>query len=208
MVKTFKLTFTKNFIPVICGRFHGPKDALQDSTFAEYRIAHGYYAAYLESHSEDDLNHLVAVLYRPPKRFLWLKKMLPSFDGQCRIPIRSNSNPLLLEKRVRQIAQLPLAVRYGIFLYFSGCEQFLAKGSIELDGKTIDFSIIYEKPEEGVESPDIGLLGILYNLAETKVFGSIEETDGQNIYDIMIRLYQVVMQQKAMEAKFKSNDTH
>lgn len=205
-VKSFKLTFTKNFIPVLCNKYHGPKDALQDITFAEYRIAHSYYAAYLNSHSENDLNHLIAVLYRPLKRYLWLKRILPSFDGQCRVPLTAKSNPLFLQARVDDIAKLPLPVRYGIFLFFSGCEEFLAKGKVHVDGKEIDLSIIYAKSDESSDdSPDIGLVGILYTLAETKVFGSIEETDSQNLYDIMIRLYQVVKQSQAIEAKYKSN---
>jgi len=204
-IKTFKLSFTKNLIPIIGGKFLGPQDALQDITFAEYRIAHRFFAAYLESHSEDDLNHLIAVLYRPAKRLLWIRRLLPSFEGQRRIPFTAKTNPLFLEARVKAIAKLPLAVRYGIFLFFSGCEEFLAKGTVNVDGKPVDFSIIYEKSNDSGDSPDIGLVGILYSLAETKVFGSIEETDGQNLYDVMIRLYQVVKQAKAVEAKYKSN---
>ena len=208
-VKTFKLSFTRNFVPKVCGKFFGPNDALQDITFAEYRIAHGFFSAYLASHSENDLNHLIAVLYRPAKRYLWLKKLFQSFDGQIREPFTAKSNPLFLEARVKAVAKLPLAIRYGIFLFFSGCEEFLAKGTVNVDGKAIDLSIIYEKSDDdNSDSPDIGLVGILYSLAESKVFGSIEETDGQNLYDIMIRLYQVVKQSKAMEAKYKSNDTN
>jgi hypothetical protein len=203
--KTFKLSFTKNLIPKIGGKYYGPKDALQDITFAEYRIAHSFYAAYLESHDEKDLNKLIAVLYRPDKSFLWFRKLLPSFDGQFRIPFSSRSNPNYLEKRSLAIAKLPMPLRYGIFLFFSGCEEFLAKGKVNVDGKEIDFSIIYEKSEDSLDSPDIGLVGILYSLAETKVFGSIEETDSQNLYDIMIRLYQVVKQSKSLEAKYKNN---
>jgi hypothetical protein len=205
-VKTFKLSFTKNFIPRICNRYYGPQDALQDLNFAEYRMAHSYYTAYIESKNEDDLNHLIAVLYRPRKRFFRLKRLLPSYDGQHRVPLTAKSNPLFLEQRAADIADLPMAIRYGIFLFFSGCEEFLAKGSVTVDGKEIDFSILYEKSgDSGSDSPDIGLVGILYSLAETKVFGSIEETDGTGLYDIMIRLYQVVKQQKAMEEKYKHN---
>ncbi|MFZ4523767.1 MAG: hypothetical protein ACOYNC_18840 [Bacteroidales bacterium] len=204
-VKTFKLGFTRNFIPMICGNYHGPMDAVQDITFAEYRLAHSHYAAYLESQSETDLNHLIAVLYRPAKRFLWFKKLLPSFDGQVRVPLTAKSNPLFLEARVQAIAKLPMAIRYGIFLFFSGCEQFLSTGTLNVDGKTIDLSIIYQREDDSDDSPDIGLVGILYSLAETKVFGSIEETDSQNLYDIMIRLYQVVKQSQALTGKFKSN---
>lgn len=201
-VKSFKLTFTKNFIPCLCGKYYGPLDALADITFCEYRLAHSHYVAFLSSHDEQDLNRMIAVLYRPRKSWLWIRQMLRSYDGQKRIPLYATSNPLLLDARAKEIGKLPMALRYGIFLFFSGCERFLSTGTLTIDGRQIDLSIIYEKGEDEVDSPDIGLIGILYSLAETKVFGSIEETDNQNLYDIMVRLYQVVKQQKAMDAKY------
>ena len=205
--KSFKLNFTRNFIPVICGIYHGPADALQDVTFCEYRHAHRYYAAYLESHDENDLNHLIAVLYRPAKKGLTFRRFLPGFDGQTRVPFTSRYNPLMLEARVKDISRLPLAIRYGIFLFFSGCERFLVNGSVKVDGKTIEFSSIYDQRDNEPSGADIGLTGILYSLAETHVFGSIEETDNQNLYDIILRLYQLVSQSKAMEQKLASFDT-
>lgn len=201
-VKSFRLNFTKNFIPQVCGKYLGPADALTDITFCEYRMAHSHYVAYLNSHDEQELNRMIAVLYRPRKSWLWIRQMLNNYDGQKRIPFTSASNPLLLEARAREIASLPMAVRYGIFLFFSGCERFLSSGTIIIDGKEIDLSVIYEKSGDESDSPDIGLIGILYSLSETKVFGSIAETDNQNLYDIMTRLYQVVKQAKAMEAKY------
>lgn len=202
--KSFRLYFTRNFFPVILGRYHGPKDALQDVTFCEYRSAYSYYTSYGRSRDEHDLNRMIAVLYRPRKRFLWLRRRLASFDGQERIPFLSRSNPEMIEKRAAQIARLPMSVRYGIFLYFSGCSRFLSTGPIMIDGREIDLSIIYDKASGESDSPDLGLVGVLYNLAESKVFGSIEQTDNQNIYDIMIRLYQVIRQSKETEAKFNS----
>lgn len=206
-IKTFKLTFTRNFIPVVCGIYHGPADALQDVTFCEYRHAHRYYAAYLKSHSEDDLNHMIAVLYRPLKRFLFFKRLSPSFNGQYRVPFTSEHNPILLAKRAREIGNLPFALRYGIFLFFSGCERFLVNGQVTVDGKTIDLSVIYSQGDSSPDYADIGLTGILFSLAETRVFGSIGQTDDQNLYDILLRLYQLVMQSKAMDQKLAAYDS-
>jgi hypothetical protein len=203
--RSFRLDFVKQFIPKICGKYFGPQDALQDLTFGEYRMAHSAYLEYASAKDEKALNRMIAILYRPSKRMLWIRRMLPSYDGQRRVAFTSKSNPLILEARANHIGRLPIALRYGIFLWFSGCEKFLTRGPIEVDGKIIDLSIIYEKNEDQGDSPDIGLLGILYSLAETKVFGSIEETDSQNLYDIMIRLYQVVKQAKSLEEKYKSH---
>lgn len=200
--KAFRLRFTKNFIPSICGKYFGPQDALQDVTFCEYRTAHQFYASYIKSHDQNDLNHMIAVLYRPKKKLISLLRRLSSFDGQERRPFTAKSNPRHLESRARDIASLPLPVRYGIFLYFSGCEEFLQKGCIEVEGKEIDFSVLYEQKEKIEGMPDIGVLGMLYTMAETHVFGSVEQTDNQNLFDVLIRLYQVVQQNKAIDAKY------
>ena len=93
-IKTFKLNFTRNFIPKICGRYYGPADAFQDLTFCEYRIAHGFFAEYARNGKPDDLNKLIAVLYRPRKRFYWLIKHFASFNGQQRQPFTSMFNPI------------------------------------------------------------------------------------------------------------------
>lgn len=207
-VKTFKLMFTRNFIPVIkCGvrKYYGPADALQNITFCEYRTAHSHFIAYLASKDENELNRLIAVLYRRTKPLLFLQRWFPWYNGQSRVKFTAKSNPLLIEKRARRISKLPMYVRYAIFLYFSGSERYLVTGKPVIDGKEIDFSIIYEGSDSGSDSPDIGLIGILYSMAETKVFGSIAETDNQNLYDVMVRLYQIVKQNKALESKLKSN---
>ena len=204
-VKVFKLDFIHNFIPKLCGNLYGPADALTDITFCEYRIAHQYFNAYLKSTDENDLNHLIAVLYRPKKRFLSILKHLPGYDGQMRVPFSSKSNPLFLKKRVRKISNLPFPVRYGIYLFFSGCEDFLAKGVPEVDGIPIDLSVLYEKGEGFETSQGTGLYGVLCTLAESKVFGSMLETDTQNLYDILLRLFQVVTQ---MKKTLKPDGTH
>jgi len=206
--KVFKLSFTKNFIPMVCGRYHGPKDALQDISFCEYRMAHSHFVSYLNTKDEMELSRMIAILYRRRKPLIWLRKLFGSFDGQHRAKFTAKTNPYFIERRARRIAKLPAHVRYGIFLFFSGSEQFLATGKPVIDGKEIDLSIIYDNSGQDPNSPDIGLIGILFGLAESKVFGSIGDTDNQNLYDVMVRLYQVVKQSKAIEAKYSSHDSN
>jgi len=202
-VKVFNLNSTRNFVPRI-GKYLGPEDALKNCTFAEFRTAHNYFSSYVKDGDEDDLNRLAAVLYRPKRSFLLLHKLLPWFDGRIRTRFTARSNPLFFENRVKKLAKFPIALRYSVFLYFSGCEEYFRTGKPVVDGKEIDFAVLYEKSEAGEESA-IGMIGLLYSLAETKVFGSIESTDNQNVWDIMIRLYQVVMQAKQIESKYGSN---
>ena len=200
-VFVLKLSFIKQFIPCILHKYYGPADGLQDCTFCEYRQAYAFYKSYLNSKQQDDLNHLIAVLYRPKRKFLCLRKRLPGYNGQLRTLFTAKSNPRFLETRAKQIGKLPMAVRYGIFLFFAGCNEYLATGEVEIEGNKIDLSLLYKKSSSDAPDSGVGLIGLLYSLAETKVFGSIDDTDNQNIYDIMVRLYQVMKQFEAMKPK-------
>ena len=83
-----------------------------------------------------------------------------------------------------------MAIRYGIFLYWSGCEEFLATGQPVIDGTKIDLSILFSKTPDQGNSNGIGLVGLLYTLSEGKVFGDIRQTDDQNLFDVLVKLYQ------------------
>jgi hypothetical protein len=200
-VSVLNLNFIKQFIPIILKKYYGPQSGLQNCTFCEYRMAYSYFKSYINTEQEDDLNHLIAVLYRPQRKLFWLRKRLPGFDGQQRTLFTAKSNPRFLEVRAKQIGRLPMSVRYGIFLFFSGCNDYMSTGEIEIEGNKIDLSLLYKNSSSDKQDPGIGLVGLLYSLAETKVFGSIDETDNQNIYDIMIRLFQVMKQFEAMRTK-------
>jgi len=200
-VKVAQLSFVKQLIPRI-GNYYGPTDALQDITFCEYRMAHDHFTAFVKSDDPNDLDQLIAVLYRRRKRLLFLRKFLPGYDGQHRVRIGSKTNPIYIEKRAKCISRLPWHIRYGIFLWFAGCEEYLVTGRPEINGHEIDFSKLYEKSDKGSSLAEIGLVGVLFSLSETKVFGNMEETDNQNLYDVLLRLYQVVMEMKEMEEKY------
>lgn len=202
-VKAFKLKSVHNFVPIIAG-YHGPRDCFDNVTFCEYRTARGFFREFAEDGNEQSLNNLIAVLYRPAKPFWFIRKYLRSCDGEIRVPFIAKSNPLILKKRAEKIGKLPYSLRYTVFLYFSGCEDFLKSGHPEVDGIKLDFSALYKSNQDDDNAGNVGMIGLLYSLAETGVFGSIEQTDNANIWDIMVRLYQVVMQMKALEAKTKS----
>lgn len=202
--KVANLSFIKNLIPEIWGRFYGPEDGLADITFCEYRHANTHFRGFLKSKSDDDLNRLIAVLYRPLKPLLVFRRLMPGFDGRHRMVFTSKYNPVKFEKRVREISRIPYPIRYGIFLWYAGCEDYLVHGKPEIDGHEIDLEILYKSTERSEpKEAGIGLVGILYTLSESNVFGPIEQTDQQNLYDVLARLYQVVQQQREMDEKFE-----
>ena len=189
--------FIKNMIPTIRTKeviLYGPSDALTDLSFIEFIDAHNLFIEYLGSQDEEILNKLVATLYRPEKENFEKEKQDPSFDGQRRIKYNPNS----IEQWLPIVREKSLLVKYGIFLFFSGCEHFLHEGQIPLGSETINFKDLYNS-NATVKSDGTGLFGLLYTIAESQVFGSVKDVADTNLYDIMLRMYQLVRQNKPNE---------
>ncbi len=200
--REFKLTSVRNFVPVILN-YHGPENCFENLTYCEYRTARSFFKSYIRDNKEDDLNQMVAVLYRPSKSFWHIRKYFRGSDGERRNQFTEKSNPLFFKRRVKRISRVPYHIRYAVFLYFSACEDYLKTGKPVVDGNELDFSKLYTNQSDDESRSDVGLVGLLYSLAETGVFGNIEQTDNSNLWDIMIRIYQVVMQMQEIDSKNK-----
>lgn len=181
---SINLSWTKNFIRKVKHHIwpcYGPDNALTDISFLEYKDANLYFRNYSQSKDEADLNRLVAVLYRP--KYILSKKI--------------KYNPEKLDKRALKMAKLPFNVRFGIYLFYSACENFLKNGTIHLDGQEINLSILYEQTLKEKQyatkqkyDSNTGLVGVAYSLAKTGIFGPIEKVFDQNLYDVLTLLYQ------------------
>ncbi len=194
-VKILRFFCIKQIIPNI-GRFYGPASGMTDCSFWEYKLAHEEYAEYCKTTDSIHLFRLAAILYRPRKLFLGIRKLLPFYNGRQRIPLTPGTNPRSIDARARKLqsrARNYWAVYYS-FLFFSSIEKYLLTGRPVIDGKEIDLSVLYEGSAQKGEN--IGLTGILYSLAETKVFGDINQTADAGLYDIIARLYQVAVMYK------------
>jgi len=198
--REFKLSCVRNFVPKILN-YYGPSDCFQNLTYFEYRTARTFFKAFARDNNEDDLNQMIAILYRKSKSIWPLRKYMKSCDGERRTKLHAQSNPIYMKNRVKRISMVPFHVRYAVFLYFSSCEDYLKTGRPNVDGNELDFSKLYSKDEDGSTKSDVGLVGLLYSLTETGVFGTIDQTDSSSLWDIMIRLYQVVMQMQEIEDK-------
>lgn len=190
----------KQLMPKI-GRYYGPQDAMTDSSFWEYKEAHNAFVSFVETKEVEHLYTMAAILYRPKKRFLWLRKMMPKYDGRQRRNFTSQTNPETIARRARKMAKQSMWKLYYVYLYFNAVQRFLVTGRPVIDGKEINLSVLYEGASGG---ENIGLTGILFSLAETHVFGDIDKTANVGLYDIMARLYQVATMYK--KAKPKQDD--
>lgn len=180
----------RNLIPII-GKYHGPDDLMMNCSFFEYKEAHNAFTQYVNTQDVAFLDRLIAVLYRPKQKFLFIKKLFSGFNGDKRVRFTVKTNPLFLENRVKAIEKLPFFYKYGFFLIYAGFENYLRTGDIEIDGNEISLSALYQN-SVSTEDPGLGLTGLLYELSESRVFGNIEETSDTNVFDVIIRLYQLV----------------
>ncbi len=180
---TYNLNFTRNFVPALrlgfLNTLRGPAPGLTDITFLQYKDANNYYRAFHENYNEADLNHLIAVLYRP-----------------VRFGIKKKYNPSKTEKLAAKISKLPIATRWAIFLFYAACERYLRYGTIEIDGQDIDLEILYtetltEKKKSRKPKYDnkAGLAAVALSLAATGIFGPIEKVYETNLFDVLVLLY-------------------
>lgn len=130
---------------------------------------------------------------------MFLRKKLSSWNGRMVRKYNPNHASIYL----RDIKRVPDEVKFGVFMFMKACEEFIRTGKPVVAGNEIDLSILYEGDSSGSRYADVGLVGVLYSMADNGAFGNVEQTGEQNLWDILIRLYQVVKESKDMEERIK-----
>jgi hypothetical protein len=148
-----KVTLTKNLLPVIKAKkytLHGPAESLSSMVAKEFVFADVFFIAYKKSLSIDDLNLLVAVLYRPG---LAIKPTDAGFSGDYRIPF----NNMAIDEWMDDVKALPEKVKVAVALFYEGCRSnleklypavFAQKENTSGDNEASWFSLISELPAE------------------------------------------------------------
>ncbi len=188
LIKRLDLNFIKQMLPQI-KNLYGPDDALTNVSFFEYKEAFRAYSSFIKTSDEEDLNELIAILYRPRPALYAIRKRFADSDIPSRIAFMPGKYGKL-ERRKNKIKNIPSRLKIAVYLWFGNCVNFLSTGYPNVDGNTIDLSVLFSaKPEN--ETPGIGLTGVLFSLAESQVFGDVQKTGETNLYDVMARLYQL-----------------
>lgn len=171
--RAVKLDHIENHLPIIevgDQKWLGPKAALANISFGQYLAAND---AFHDFHNTKDivfLDLLVTHLYVP--------------EGQ-------HYNPEHVDQRLVAVAQIDVAVKYGVCLFFQACQQWIATNNA-LDiggGHLVDLTVLFKKSESNTTGvPGIGLKSTLYDLAETQVFGDLNQTAAHNLFEILVFL--------------------
>lgn len=201
---------TVNFVPKVKARgctYYGPGDFLNEMTFVEFKDLLYNAGAFMESGDTAYLDIMMGIAFRRKRRFLFFKVRQPGFDGRERIKYVAGT----AERLARKFRRVTLGTKYMFFQYFMGCMYILKTDNegrgVMVDGQHCDTSLVFGKSRKSSEDEEpkdsVGLVGVIMALAESGVFGNMKETAGTEFWDVMIRLVQLEMQNKEMEARLK-----
>lgn len=168
-------------------KWHGPGDFLSGMTISQFKDAMSSAGKFMDTRDDYWLARLSAVCYLRKNEKYSIEKV---------------------EKRTAKFIKLDKGIQFMCFWYLMGCLQVLktdADGNgIEVDGHKYNFSLIFKGQEVEDIEDNIGLIGVIMTLAESGVFGNITETANADVWDVLVRLYQLELQRREMERSFKN----
>jgi hypothetical protein len=160
---------------------HGPKALGEDLTYGEYVNAHEAFKMYLQNPLPVLLDKLVATLWRP---------LQPA--GFFLHPKRMSLQDVDMEMHLKEVTDLPYHLKYASFIWWSCFEEFIPSAVLPTDAGEVSISKLFEKSPEHKGEPSLtGVRGVLYELAESHVFGTTKEVEGEYFWHVMLRLYQL-----------------
>ena len=199
--------FVRNLLPCvkICGKkYFGPGDFFGEMTFVEYKDLLYCADKYMKTKDDEFLTRMMAIAYRRKRWFLEILKRLPSFDGRTRM----RYVPGAVEFRMKRFNKVDIGAKYIFFQYLMGCVYTLKNDGdgrgIEIDGNLCNFSLVFNRKkgdDDDSQDEGVGLTGVLMALAESGVFGKIGETANADVWDVLIRLYQLELQRRELNSK-------
>lgn len=182
--------FCTNLIPRVKTFWHtyyGPMDLLQDLTIFEFKEASWRVGKYAQTQNDTYLDEIFVILYRLDRH----KNKERNLEKE-------------LKHGVKMAKKIDIGTKFMVYLFFLGCMNYIKTQPIEIDGSEVDFSCLFPKAPKGESSDkspgdNTGMTGILFTMAESGVFGNMEQTSRVSMWDVFLRLYQIHHQIKSMK---------
>lgn len=190
-----------NYFPVLrSGKLdlYGPADLLTDLSFGEFRTAIEEMNKFFEDKSTESLDRFVACLYRPARPDLDQLKKSVEWDRVVREPF----NLARLPEVAQLTHKLSTVEKRAVLLWFSFCLQFIQKQDIPIGDREINFEILFNGNGSG-EGKGSGWTGVLHSIAEKQIFGTADQVDRRNVFDLLLYMYDKELENKKLKAKYK-----
>lgn len=158
----------RNLLPVF-GEFTGPEDMLNDITFGQFVSCINV----LASISECNLDN---------KKF----ENAITHIGQTLYKHSEYGHELIT----------PLLLSFHAYYFFISVFELIRTVPIPINGKNIDFSILFKETESSSQLDDkTGWTGITYEVATSGPFGSLKQVNEAGFWDVLIYLYKCRFEQ-------------
>jgi hypothetical protein len=171
----FQSRLTTNPVPVIKNgnsRLFGPENLLSDCSAIEFAKADTRRISFRNTTEEKYLNELIALLYRPRRRFRRIARLI---TGNYNTDPRVKYSDAYL-KNADIIAKLPSEIRHAILIWFEGCCTVMAEryNAVFSGGESTDdstgwagvFQRIADKATEINSVMELNIHTLLFDLNE------------------------------------------
>ena len=186
-------------IKLIGKNYYGPSDGFENIKFGEYIDALHVFTEYNTTKDKNYLYHLMATMYRPAKSIFKKGVSSESLNGD----IRKNYNVHGVTDWAKGFQNLYFGQVYGFYLLFASFQKYLASAKIYWQGRELDLSILFEEDTDTFKSdiPGLGMKSLLFTLAESGVFGSKKELEKENLWEILMRMYDLTKRDRDFKAQ-------
>ena len=201
-----KQDYVNNHIPFLqplWHKYYGPSDQFRNINFGEYTDAINLYLEYEKTKDETYLSIIAAIFYRKKRKLHKLRNFL--FKHQSDVREAYNENTVDLRAKTFQKANK--GELYGFYLFLASFHKYLTSCVLNLNGNEINIGMLFQDSgEKQVTSnlPGIGLKSIEYQISESGVFGNNKAVRETNLWEILIRLYDITKRDKDEKARQKA----
>lgn len=178
------------------GKLNGPAELLQDLTFGEFRAACRAQQAFLKSHRTEDLDEMVAILYRSRYR-------KENRAGRRAGPLSGT----LFRRDQRRARRLPDWQKRLVLLWFCSCLQYLQTGQLVLNGEDVDLSLLFQAPGTS-KGPAATWNDLLFQIAKEQTLGNIDRVEEEPLFSVLALMWSNYKEAKRYEETAKASKGH
>jgi hypothetical protein len=177
-------TLKRFFMPLI-----GPADDLKNLTIWEFALAERAMLNYTETQNEEELNRLIAILYRPASIIKRLALLLGFYDKD----LRKRFNDQVITERIPRVKNMPFAYKHAIYLFF-----YSVRNTFSDEGK---FPHLFnqQKQDRNISGRQELTWGDVIMEMSGEIPGNEEKTGQVNLYTFLYRLELNAIRRKELE---------
>ena len=103
--------------------YFAPESVIKIFTAWEYALSEKAFFDFVEKKDEQFLNKLIAIIYRPKKKFYFIRKYFKNFNPDK----RQAYSDAFLNKRIKRVSKFPYHVKWLIFRWFAWQREIIIK---------------------------------------------------------------------------------